>query len=334
MRGNHLANIFNDFRVFIGFLCGIIIAISFMHAKNAFLKLLLVYYCLVAIYLIHNYTLSIDFLSSYQSYTSMRVTDALLFELIGYILLITPMVLISTAVFNRGIFHKINITIAILFLINTATINSTRSITFSIIISLSLSLFVIAKYNGYSRSKEYFKKVMGVCFAIIIGFLFTILLNKYLPLSIFFETALIRWSDTQNMKTNLRFIELNDMFRVFDIMTWVWGNGFGGLFKTNTIIGAHSHAPHISIFTPLLKLGLFGFIILSIVPLASVIKNMIRYYKKSSKNVYAAVISAQFVSLISFFIMYSLSGGWGYETMIVVGFVFFSINIQKRLESV
>jgi hypothetical protein len=333
MRGNHVANIFNDFRVFLGFLCGNIIALSFLYAKNGFIKLLLVYYSLVTIYLIHNYTQAVNFLSSYNLNYPMRVTDGLIFELIGYLILLTPIVLVLTEIFTRRILRNINIIIAILLLINTATINSTRSLTFAIIINLALTFIVIIKYKEYIRPKEYITKIINVCFLFIIGFFSTILLNKYLPFDLFLQTALSRWSDTQNMKTNQRFVELNDMFQVFDTMTWVWGNGFGALFKTNVIIGVHSYAPHISILTPLLKLGLIGFIILSIVPLILIIKNMIKYYKRSSRNIYAAVISAHAASLISFIVIYSLSGGWGYETMIIIGFSSFSINIQKKLKS-
>ena len=332
MESNHVAIIFADFRIPLGFGVGCILGASYLSSDKSKYQLITMFFFIWGVFLFYSINIGMSNYFNYSRVGLLRAVDPFLFELLGYILLIFPIAIILNLREKKSNVSILLILMVSYFILYVTIIASTKSLVISAMIGVILIIYARRKFMFLFGSKKKirmygFYTIMIIIFITAINILF-----KYDSIQLFSRTSLYRFSNIFEYSSfNPRISDLNHMFDSLNEGKWVIGRGFGSSFQTlaSEFNDERALAPHIAIFTPFMKCGILGFIALSLLPVFYTIKNWIISIKYIKKYIDADILLAHSISMIVFIISYSMSGGWNFNTMIIVGFNLFVISVKK-----
>jgi hypothetical protein len=323
---NMIAIIYKDLRVIVGFSIGCMLALSYLHSHNGYRNIIVIYYIISLAFILENLAAYYGFIELYRYEGLFRITNPLIFELAGYFIILTPTVYLLSVYNRRKRDSIIIILLLVFFIILSIFINVTRSLTISGIFVLIIILYLTRKMKMLS-SQGFVFIVVGVSIFI---FLNSNVLN-ILPMENIKLTALYRFNPQFNLSSDSRIIELADMFDQMSPIMWVIGSGLGSTFYSNNALSGMVTEPHMSIFTALYKYGALGFVTLIVWPFYRIMHLTYYHNKVFTSHREELVYLSNISGLLTFILIFTMSGGWSYETMILVGFNSFLLSAKTNM---
>jgi hypothetical protein len=333
IEGNNVAVIFADFRIILGFTAGCLLGASYITSKRSTYQMTTIFYCIWGIFFIYSINIGMHNYINYRNVGLLRAIDPFLFELLGYILLLFPIVIILNRRIQKRIINSSNTIMTIYFILYSIVIAATKSLAISAVLGVIIILYTDHKKMYLYKAKKKLRSYGSLFVVSVMLFSSIIVLSKYDPIQLFYRSSLYRFTNFFGYSSfDTR---LSDLYHMFDSLAggkWIIGRGFGSIFETPAVEYGDIRAisPHIAIFTPLLKCGIFGFIGLSIIPVFFIINNWLRSIVAIKKNIDTDKLLAHLCSLIVFVSSYSMSGGWNFNTMVIVGLNSFIVTVMKK----
>lgn len=323
MNGNDAYWIVQDTMSIFGFLTGVCIAASSQRYDNE--KAILFIFYGLCLLLITYYAINLNAYATYISKTGLlRLVSPFVFYVQAPITLLVPLAMqISSS--NKKSFHYILVRVLILLVLVIIMFgNVTKS---SAVVLIFGYLFIIFGTQSNKRIKHL---IQGTAFysIAIFGLIFS-LMKLNLPFQRMIESFSYRFlTDVDgNSSISARIVEISEMFNSFTMQSIFIGNGLGSTFTTFTYtdMPVINNSPHIGIFTPFLKIGALGFILISIVPIFFVIYKLFSIPNNNRNRIISFASS-----ILTYYFMSMLSGGWAYLVLLILGYCFYMLSLSLK----
>lgn len=310
----------NDLRITAAFLCGVVFAVSLRHSRLWHWHLLILQALLVLLMYkaYRDATFGEVFVAGVSGGSRLATTNSI--GSVGSACLICTALLLSFVSARKFWMLPLAILLYLPVFYMAVISSGTRSALIAPAVALPCALFVRAYWRGgvgLLRAPS-LARLLGLgAAASAISALFIYRYRNFIYEQALLFISRFKGEGMADQSSSLRIMEIEALFKGFNLWEWIVGRGVGGTFASPIYDGGLAPTVHVGVFTFLLKFGLPVFLAIVVILYIRLPYRFARAILFSSSEISRRreAIMLVFAAMIPLISTLSLSGGYGRGAM-------------------